>query len=125
MMLNNIIVWVSLACIMSIVINIILFVYSRRVLLRIFNASEIASEIFTRLDAFEEHLVSIYETPTFYGDETLQGLLDHSKSLTTYLGQYEEIYSFTQPDLMEQLHIASEELLKKEDEEEKNPQKEE
>ena len=77
---------------------------------RVFFASEAASEIFTRLDSFQEHLQSIYELPTFYGDDTLQGLLEHIKSLTSYLGQYEEVYSFTQPDLMEQLESASEEL---------------
>ena len=84
--------------------------YARTILFRVFFASEAESEIFTRLDSFQEHLKSIYEMPSFYGDDTLQGLLEHVKSLTSYLGQFEEVYSFTQPDLMEQLESASAEL---------------
>jgi hypothetical protein len=109
-MLSNNVEWILLAAIISIILNIVFFIYARRILLRVFFASEAASEIFTRLDSFQEHLQSIYELPTFYGDDTLQGLLEHIKSLTSYLGQYEEVYSFTQPDLMEQLEAASEEL---------------
>jgi hypothetical protein len=109
-MLSNNVEWILLVAIISIILNIVFFIYARRILFRVFFASEAASEIFTRLDSFQEHLQSIYELPTFYGDDTLQGLLEHIKSLTSYLGQYEEVYSFTQPDLMEQLESASEEL---------------
>ena len=48
--------------------------------------------------------------PTFYGDETLKGLLEHTNQMVEYLKQYEEIYSFTQPDLEEQLLAASSNL---------------
>tara|TARA_R110002020_G_scaffold121138_1_gene275570 strand:- start:2308 stop:2676 length:369 start_codon:yes stop_codon:yes gene_type:complete len=109
-MLSNNVEWILLVGIISIILNIVFFIYARKILFRVFFASEAASEIFTRLDSFQEHLQSIYEMPTFYGDDTLQGLLEHIKSLTSYLGQYEEVYSFTQPDLMEQLESASEEL---------------
>jgi len=109
-MLSNNVEWILLVAIISVILNIVFFIYARRILFRVFFASEAASEIFTRLDSFQEHLQSIYELPTFYGDDTLQGLLEHIKSLTSYLGQYEEVYSFTQPDLMEQLESASEEL---------------
>ena len=122
-MLNDATIWVSTICVISIILNIVLFAYSRRVLVRVFNASETASELFTRLDSFQEHLTSVYELPTFYGDSTLEGLLEHNKALTTYLGQYDEIYSFTQPDLLEQLQAATQQLAE-EDEEEKNPQEE-
>jgi hypothetical protein len=122
-MLSNILIWTLLIGFISIILNVVLFLYARRVLLRVFGASEIASEIFTRLDAYQEHLNSVYELPTFYGDETLKSLLSHSRSLIEYLSQYEEIYSFTQPDLLEQLDAASEELQKKYDQEEQAQEK--
>jgi hypothetical protein len=92
------------------VLNVVLFVYARRVLVRILNASEEASAIFTQLDTFREHLQSVYELPTFYGDDTLSGLLKHTSELLKYLIQYDEVYSFTQPDLIEQLEAATQEL---------------
>jgi L-arabinose isomerase len=76
------------------------------------------------LDAFQEHLATVYETPTFYGDETLKRLLDHAQEVVKHLNKYEEVYSFTQPDLLEQLAAATEELEKEYDQEETS-QKEE
>ena len=116
-MLSSNVGWILLVAIISIMLNIVFFIYARRMLIRVFFASETASEIFTRLDSFQEHLQSIYDLPTFYGDDTLQGLLEHIKSLTDYLGQYEDIYSFTQPDLMDQLEAASAELQEIHDQE--------
>ena len=86
-------------------------------MLRLFNASESISEIFTRIDAFQDHLKTVYEMPTFYGDETLQGLLEHAKSFKEHLMLYEDITSLTQPDLLEQLQIASEDSEENHDEE--------
>ena len=40
------------------------------------------------LDHYHHHLKSVYEMETFYGDETLQNLLNHSKDLN------EEIRNF-------------------------------
>jgi hypothetical protein len=78
--------------------------------MRLYNASEEASVIFTRLDTFREHLQTVYDTPTYYGDETLSALLEHVKGLVEFLLQYEDIFSLTQPDLIEQLEAASLEL---------------
>jgi len=120
--MNNVTIFLSLLCIISIIFNFILLFYSRKVFLRVFYASEEASIIFTRLDTFKEHLQSVYEMPTFYGDETLNGLLTHANDIAVFLSKYENVYSFTQPDLMEQLEIASKELQEKYEQEE--PQEE-
>ena len=95
---------------LSLIANLILFWYIRKTTVRFFVASEEASKIFSMIDAYQEHLQSVYEQPTFYGDETLKSLLDHTKDMTSYMKQYEDIYSFTQPDLEEQLLAASIEL---------------
>ena len=90
----------------------------RRVFMRLYNASEEASVIFTRLDTFREHLQTVYDTPTFYGDETLSALLEHVKGLVEFLLQYEDIFSLTQPDLIEQLEAASLELQEEHEQQE-------
>ena len=108
---------------LSVSVNIILFWYMRKALSRFSVASEEAAEIFIRLDAYGEHLQSVYDMPTFYGDETLQGLLNHSKETTDFLKKYENVYSFTQPDLEEQLRAVSTDL-ENNDEEEAQEEKE-
>jgi len=102
---------------LSVGVNIILFWYMRKTLSRFYVASEEASEIFSRLDTYGEHLQSVYEMPTFYGDETLHGLLEHSKEIRSFMKKYEGIYSFTQPDLEEQLLAVSAELENYDEEE--------
>jgi hypothetical protein len=97
----------------SIVLNGLMIWYAKTFLAKvnaIYTASETASEIFSMIDAYKEHLKSVYEKPTFYGDETLKGLLKHTNQMVKYLKKYEEIYSFTQPDLEEQLLAASADL---------------
>jgi len=109
-MLNSVIIILGVLCILSITTSVILIIYMRRVFMRLYNASEEASVIFTRLDTFREHLQTVYDTPTYYGDETLSALLEHVKGLVEFLLQYEDIFSLTQPDLIEQLEAASLEL---------------
>jgi hypothetical protein len=92
----------------SVALNVVLFLYSRRVLVRVFNAAEELSSLFTRMDAYKEHIQSVYEMPVFYGDATLKSLLDHSNDMIDNLKKYDDVYSFTQPDLLEQLAAAAE-----------------
>ena len=92
----------SLAC------NVVLYLYAKRKIASFLTASEEASQIFALLDAYREHLESVYELPTFYGDET--------REIHQFFSVYEEIFSLTQPDLLEQLQEASIELEKENDE---------
>ena len=102
---------ISLVCIVSIAMNVVMVMYSRNYLSRLINASNVATEILVRMDAYREHLTKVYETPTFYGDETLKNLLEHTNDLSAEMTKYEALYSLTQPDLMEQLELASEDFL--------------
>jgi len=123
-MINTIIIILSVIFILSLAFNVVLFLYSRRVLTQVYLASEEASRIFTMIDAYENHLRSIYELQTYYGDETLKSLLEHTKEMADFLNQYEEVYSFTQPDLRDQLDAASKEIEQRY-EKENDAQKEE
>lgn len=103
---------ISLGILLSISfgLNLILVSYIRKSITKLFVMSEEASEIFSRLNTYEEHLKSVYEMPVFYGDETLAALLEHSRDLVSFMKKYDDVYSFTQPDLEEQLLAASEDL---------------
>jgi hypothetical protein len=69
-------------------------------------------------DDFVRHLESIYELEMFYGEETLKGLLDHSKQLKEEINIFKENYLL---ELEDEEEIDGEES---EIEEEKNTQDE-
>jgi uncharacterized membrane protein YdfJ with MMPL/SSD domain len=117
--MTSIIIILGIVSALSIVFNVLMVWYAKTTLAKvdtIYTASEEASEIFIMMDSFKEHLNSVYEMPTFYGDETLQNLLEHAGQMIEYLKKYEKVYSFTQPDLEEQLLEASSDLEEHEEE---------
>lgn len=50
------------------------------------------TENITVINNFTNHLKSVYELETFYGDETLRHLLAHAEDLTSVFDQY-QLYS--------------------------------
>ena len=107
------IIILGVIAVVSVSFNIALVWYAKVSLKKvntIYAASEQTAEIFSMMDIYTEHLQSVYEMPLFYGDETLQSLLGHSKEMLDYLKKYEKVYSFTQPDLEDQLQAASKDL---------------
>ena len=110
----------SFILMISITTNVIMFWYAKNSLSNfnlVFKASENISEIFSVIDAYKEHLMLVHEMPTFYGDETLKGLLDHTGQMIEFMKRYDKVYSFTQPDLEEQLLAAVDDLEEYEKEE--------
>jgi hypothetical protein len=70
------------------------------------------------IDNYRKHLKSVYELDSFYGDETLQGLMGHTNAVRTILQeQYGEVASITEP-------IEYEINEEEEDAEEKSEEKE-
>lgn len=101
------IILISILFLISLIINIVLVWYVRKILSSVYAAAIAASSIFTRLDTYKSHLKSIYELQMFYGDKNLKEIIDHTNDLIEFLKKYEAVYSFTEPGL--------EEILKEED----------
>ena len=75
----------------SIAVNGVLIWYIKRALERLFLTSENLLSILDIINVYSEHLKSVYELDTFYGDETLSGLLEHTKLITAELKKYEKV----------------------------------
>ena len=86
--------------------------YAKSLVQKYFFASEAASEIFSKFDAYETHLKSILELELFYGDKNLKEIILHTKDMKELLKKYKGIYSFTQPEIEE---ILREETFTKEE----------
>ena len=80
----------------SVIINFILlfllFFISRRAL----DMYSRIEESFDAMESFREHLALVHGMDTFYGDETLGALIDHSKELSNFLGEIQQ----DNPDLV-------------------------
>ena len=47
--------------------------------------------VYEVVDVFRTHVEQIHEAEMFYGDQTLQALMDHSKGVLESLDEYEDL----------------------------------
>ena len=73
--------------------------YARTAIVRIVSVSEELSDLQQMADSFAYHLKVVYELDSFYGDETLRGLLDHAISFNEQMDTFEYIISLTEDSL--------------------------
>ena len=79
--------------IMSLILNVLLVIYIIWILRKMWIISESFGFILESLNHFSNHLKSIHELEMFYGDETLGGLIKHSKEVVEDLKEFEMFYS--------------------------------
>ena len=91
----------------SVLLNIFLVWYVRNLLSQLYFVANNLSGLVDETISFRGHLSSVYELETFYGDETLAGLLVHVGQYSETLSDFEEIYE-----------LADEEDLKENDDDE-------
>jgi predicted tellurium resistance membrane protein TerC len=65
----------------SALINILLIVYCVTLLRKENRLRDDVMSIFKSIEEFSDHLDNLYSLETFYGDETIQGLIDHSRGV--------------------------------------------
>ena len=53
--------------------------------------SDNLTELYQRLEEFDQHINFIYELEMYYGDETLKNLIRHSRDLRNYMNSYKNI----------------------------------
>ena len=79
----------------SVVFNVFLFFYARRAVSELIYISEELGDIQDMVTSFGNHVKSLYELEMYYGDSTLEALIEHSVSFSEQLETYEYIYSLT------------------------------
>ena len=79
----------------SILMNIGLLIYTRTALAQLLFVSEELGDLQDMIDSFAKHVKRVYELDMFYGDQTLQALMEHAVSLNEQLETFEHIYSLT------------------------------
>ena len=99
----------------SVALNVLLIWYLRKVSEKLMFVSDAIGGLFDSVDVYREHIQSIYELEVYYGDETLQNMITHTKELYEELEQFEGVYSLTDTD---EDHVEGEEYDTDTDEEE-------
>ena len=82
----------------SLILNIGIFTYARAAIVRLLSVAEELGDLQQMMDGFAKHLKAVYELDSFYGDQTLESLLNHAVSFNEQLETFEFIYALTEED---------------------------
>ena len=77
----------------SVLINIVFIFYLRGLLKKFIYLSENIDDLFYSLDSYSQHLGALYEMETYYGDESLEKLIQHSKNVLEIVQNFKDIYT--------------------------------
>tara|TARA_A100001515_G_C4576556_1_gene211540 strand:+ start:436 stop:792 length:357 start_codon:yes stop_codon:yes gene_type:complete len=83
----------SIILVFSLGINVFFVIYLRWLLKKFAFLSENIGDMITTMTSFSKHLESIHELETYYGDATLNNLIQHSKQVVGDIEIYKEIYT--------------------------------
>lgn len=84
---------------LSLIVNLGLVVYVRAAIARLMLVSEELGDLQDMINSFLDHTQSVYEMEMFYGDQTLQNLLEHARDFSAQMDSFEYIYSLTDEEL--------------------------
>lgn len=76
---------------LSVIINGFLIWYCRNLIKFVKMTTNDVNSLQESIDSYKEHLTRVYGLETFYGDQTLQGLLEHTKDLSGDVDDFIEI----------------------------------
>ena len=74
----------------SLIFNGVMFWYLRKLTQRLSFIYQNIGEVSEIIANYRVHLKSVYSMEMFYGDETLQYLMDHTRSISTLLEDFED-----------------------------------
>tara|TARA_Y100000034_G_scaffold93791_1_gene113566 strand:- start:5156 stop:5461 length:306 start_codon:yes stop_codon:yes gene_type:complete len=84
--------YLIISLVLSLALNILFLWYIRKILYKLLFVSDNIDELLESARNFSEHLERIYNMETYYGDEVIKNLVEHSKGLVIELGEFEKIY---------------------------------
>ena len=90
--------WISIA-VLSIIVALLLFALYR-VNSRVEYFISNLEETFFSIESYREHLEMVYGLETYYGDDTLQSLLSHSKELSDFLRESQQVFSLNEKEFL-------------------------
>ena len=96
----------------SLIFNGVMFWYLQKLTQRLTFIYQNIGEVSEIITNYRVHLKSVYSMEMFYGDETLQYLMDHTRSISTLLEDFED-----QEFFLEEFESVEEEVSQQQEEE--------
>lgn len=78
--------------VLSLIFNCFLIWYIYKSVLRYSDLVSLVEDLQYKIVIFENHLNNIYELPMYYGEPTIEGLIQHSKLLLASFKEFNEDY---------------------------------
>ena len=94
----------------SLIFNGVMFWYLQKLTQRLTFIYQNIGEVSEIITNYRAHLKSVYSMEMFYGDETLQYLMDHTRSISTLLEDFED-----QEFFLEEFESVEEDVLSQEE----------
>lgn len=92
-------IWFSIAVLILMVALLLFALY--RVNSRVEYFISNLEETFFSIESYREHLEMVYGLETYYGDDTLQSLLEHSRQLSEFLRESQQVFSLNEREFLE------------------------
>ena len=92
-------IWFSIAVLILMVALLLFALY--RVNSRVEYFISNLEETFFSIESYREHLEMVYGLETYYGDDTLQSLLEHSSQLSDFLRESQQVFSLNEREFLE------------------------
>jgi len=90
-------IWLGIALAISALLNVVFFWLLRGQSFRLSIVADNSSDLIELINSFRGHLKAVYSLDAFYGDETLEGLMEHTRALNLLLEeQYGDIASLSE-----------------------------
>tara|TARA_Y100000296_G_scaffold86701_1_gene127415 strand:+ start:926 stop:1267 length:342 start_codon:yes stop_codon:yes gene_type:complete len=86
---------VSIVLAISLILNIFLVWYLRKVLEKLMFVSDNIGGLMDVVKYYKEHVEGISELEVYCGDETIEALVNYTKAMHEELEEFEQIYSLT------------------------------
>tara|TARA_Y100001973_G_C5172534_1_gene319944 strand:+ start:682 stop:1065 length:384 start_codon:yes stop_codon:yes gene_type:complete len=91
-------IWLVIALTASVMINLFLIWFSVEQSRRLSYVSQNLTDLIDLLGIYRNHLKRVYTLDMFYGDETLQNLMEHTSALVDMLeSEYSQVSNITEP----------------------------
>jgi len=82
-----------IALLLSLALNVLLVRYSRKIVSDLSSQGQQIEELLTDLKMYHQHVETVYNLQTFYGDETLKALLMHSREVSDRVSNFTTLFS--------------------------------
>jgi len=85
--------------IISTIINVFFVWYVYTLLKKLLFVSDNIGDFLQDLQEYSEHVETVYNMETYYGDETIEHLLEHSRGIVKEITAYKDIYEITHDEI--------------------------